>query len=359
MSLILLNPGPVNLSEGVRQALLGPDLCHREPEFLELQQRVREGLLAVYGLASEEWAAVMLTGSGTAAMEAMVASLVPRDGGLLVAENGVYGERLGRIATTYGITCERLTQPWGTAIDPQALAAWRAARPDIGYLAVVQHETTTGRLNDLGTLAALCRQHGAQMLIDGVSSFGAEAIDFAGWPIAAVAASANKCLHGIPGLAFVMVRRMAMAAACAPPRSVYLDLAEYLARQDGLGTPFTPAVPAFYALEAALQELAETGGWRARQARYRRLAEAVRTGLAALGVREYLPAAESSCVLRAYHLPRGMDYDTLHGALKARGFVIYAGQGGLSDRMFRISTLGAVDDGDVSRLLTAFRELLD
>jgi 2-aminoethylphosphonate-pyruvate transaminase len=359
MNLILLNPGPVNLSERVRQALLGPDLCHREPEFLEMQRRVREGLLAVYELPCAQWAAVMLAGSGTAAMEAMVTSLVPRGGGLLVVENGVYGERLGRIAAAHGITCERLIHTWDAAIDLGALAAGLTAHPDIGYLAVVQHETTTGRLNDLEAVAALCRQHGVQMLIDGVSSFGAESIDFTLWPIAAVAASANKCLHGVPGLAFVIVNRAAMVAACQPPRSVYLDLSEYLARQDALGTPFTPAVPTFYALEAALQELAEAGGWRARQARYRRLAEAVRAGLADLGIGEYLPATESSCVLRAYHLPRGMDYDTLHDALKARGFVIYAGQGGLSDHMFRISTLGTVDDADVSRLLAAFHGLIN
>jgi len=359
MNLILLNPGPVNLSERVRQSLLGPDLCHREPEFLEMQQRVREGLLAVYELPYAQWAAVMLAGSGTAAMEAMVTSLVPRGGGLVVVENGVYGERLGRIAAAHGITCERLIHTWSAAIDLGALAAGLAAHPDIGHLAVVQHETTTGRLNDLEAVAALCRQHGVQMLIDGVSSFGAESIDFSRWPIAAVAASANKCLHGVPGLAFVIVNRAAMVAACQPPRSVYLDLREYLARQDARGTPFTPAVPTFYALEAALQELAEAGGWHARQGRYRRLAEAVRAGLADLGIGEYLPATESSCVLRAYHLPRGMDYDTLHDALKARGFVIYAGQGGLSDRMFRISTLGTVDDADVSRLLAAFHELIN
>ncbi|MBD0303639.1 MAG: 2-aminoethylphosphonate aminotransferase, partial [Tolypothrix sp. T3-bin4] len=101
--MILLNPGPVNLSDRVRNALLRPDLCHREVEFFQLQSRIREQLLQVYQLESDRFAAVLLTGSGTAAIEAMVTSLVPQDGKLLVIENGVYGERIAKIAKIYRI----------------------------------------------------------------------------------------------------------------------------------------------------------------------------------------------------------------------------------------------------------------
>ncbi|MCB1747400.1 MAG: 2-aminoethylphosphonate aminotransferase [Gammaproteobacteria bacterium] len=356
MRTILLNPGPVTLSARVRAALTGPDLCHREVEFLDLQDRLRRKLREVYARDDTTWGAVLLTGSGTAAVEAMVASCVPRDGRLLVVENGVYGERMRRIAAAHGIDCASVQAAWGEAID---LAGVRAALGTGGYshVAVVHHETTTGRLNDLAPLADACREHGARLLLDTVSSFGAEAIDFDAWPIDACAATANKCLHGVPGTAFVIARRAALAAL-EQPRTVYLDLAEYLARQDGRGTPFTQSVQTFYALDAALDEFFEAGGWRARQALFRQRMAAIRAHLERLGVRPLLPAGESSCVLEAYELPAGRTYAELHAALKARGFVIYAGQGALSERVFRISAMGDIGADDLERLLAACGEIL-
>ncbi|WP_353248750.1 2-aminoethylphosphonate aminotransferase [Salinisphaera sp. T31B1] len=345
----LLNPGPVTLTDTVRGALASEDLCHREPEFADLQQTVRSGLRAVYGL-SDEWAPVLVSGSGTAAVEAMVSSLPGADARLLIVENGVYGERMARMAEVHGIAHERMTLAWGQAIDTAAVAEWLQAGA-FSHLAVVHHETTTGRLNDLEALGRACTARGVAMLVDAVSSFGAEAIDFDALPIAAVAATANKCLHGAPGLAFVIARRTALAHG--QPRTLYLDLAEYCAKQDARSTPFTPAIPAFYALAAALDEHAAEGGWFARRNRYRRLAAQVADGLAALGITAVLDADQSSCVLRAYRLPAALDYATLHDHLKQTGFVIYAGQGGLADSIFRISTMGALDEADIQRLIAS------
>ena len=167
----------------------------------------------------------------------------------------------------------------------------------------------------------------------------------------------DRRLHGVPGLAFVVVRRAALDAGCAPPRGVYLDLRNACRHQDARGTAFTPAIPAFYALRESLAELAEQGGWRVRRAQYARLAERVREGLARAGVSAYLPPESSSVVLRSYHLPKGVRYADLHDGLKARGFVIYAGQGGLVEDLFRISTMGEIRDGDLDRLLAAFEEV--
>src|SRR5687768_2581573 len=115
--MILLNPGPVTLSERVRKALLKPDLCHREPEFFDLQDSIRAKLLQVYGLDPARYAAVLLSGSGTVAVEAMIASLAPSDGELLVIENGAYGERISRMAEIHGIVLRRLHYEWGGAIS--------------------------------------------------------------------------------------------------------------------------------------------------------------------------------------------------------------------------------------------------
>ncbi len=357
----LLNPGPVSLSERVRRSMLGPDLCHRESEFFDLQDEVRERLLAVYGLDRAQWCAVLITASGTGAVESMVATLVPQGGRVLVAENGVYGERIAQICARYRIPFERLAGDWLRALDLAAIARLIGNTPRDGgapftHLAVVHHETTTGRLNDLRALGELCRQHGLKLLVDAVSSFGAEPLDFADESLAAVAATANKCLHGVPGVAFVIASRRTLEGAVS--RTYYLDLARCAAAQERRNTPFTPAVQAHYALLEALREHAEQGGWPARHRRYAALAEQVRAGFARLGIAATLPPEESSVVLRSYRLPADTSYARLHDGLKAQGFVIYAGQGNLSDRLFRISTMGDLSAADIERLLECCGELL-
>jgi 2-aminoethylphosphonate-pyruvate transaminase len=355
--MLLLNPGPVTLSERVRRSMLQPDLCHRESEFFDLQDEARTRLLAAYGLAPKIWGAVLMTASGTAAVESMVAALVPKHGRLLIAENGVYGERIAQICAQYSIPHERLIGDWLQPIDAQAVAArLRDGAARFTHLAVVHHETTTGRLNDLQVLCALCRQFGVGLLVDAVSSFGAEAIEFADESLIAVAATANKCLHGVPGAAFVIARRERLESAAS--RTYYLDLGRLMRLQEARNTPFTPAVHAYYALVEALREFEEEGGRSARYRRYAKLAERVRSGLDGLGVNAVLPPEQSSVVLRSYYLPSNADYLQLHDALKADGFVIYAGQSGLAKSLFRISTMGNLTDADIERLMACFARSL-
>ncbi|HEY6457492.1 MAG TPA: 2-aminoethylphosphonate aminotransferase [Steroidobacteraceae bacterium] len=357
--MILLNPGPVGLSERVRRSLLNPDLCHREAEFFDLQEEIRARLLAVYGLDPGQWTAVLMTGSGTAAVESMMASLPAPDARVLVLENGVYGERMTQMCAQYRIAHEALAGAWRDAPDLGQVAA-RLGSGSFTHLAVVHHETTTGRLTEINALGRLCAARGVQLLLDGVSSFGAEAIDFAhselGGSLAAVAATANKCLHGVPGVSFVITRRTALHGAVS--RTYYLDLARLARLQEQRNTPFTPAVHVYYGLREALREYEEQGGRVTRFARYAALAEQVRAGLAQLGISALLAPRDSSVVLRAYHLPQGMGYPMLHDALKAGGFVIYAGQGDLSRTLFRIATMGEITPEDIRRLLACFEELI-
>ena len=346
--MLLLNPGPVTLSERVRRSLLQPDLCHRESEFFALQDEIRERLLATYDLDPEVWTAVLMTGSGTAAVESMTAAMVPANGRLLNLENGVYGDRIAQMCAQYGVAHERVIGSWMEPIDLPAVNG------EFTHVAVVHHETTTGRLNNLKPLMKLCRERGLGLLVDGVSSFGAEDIDFTDDSLHAVAATANKCLHGVPGASFVIARRVALAKAAS--RTYYLDLGRLARMQDQRNTPFTPAVHAYYALVEALREFADEGGRTARYARYAALAEQVRAGLGELGINPVIPAEQSSVVLRSYHLPSGTPYTKLHDDLKANGFVIYAGQGDLSKMLFRISTMGAVTSADMNRLLKCFAQ---
>ncbi len=357
MKTILLNPGPVTLSAGVREAATGIDLCHRETEFFDLQDRLRSGLLNIYGLDHDSWSAIMIGGSGTTAMEAMVTSLVPSHAHVLVIENGVYGERLSRLAAIHGISAKSLnhawTESWGFDEIAKALESGTFT-----HVFAVHHETTTGRLNDVRALAKLCEQAGCDLLLDAVSSFGAEQIPFSSPALVACAATANKCLHGITGLCFVICRAEALEAI-DEPRTLTLHLPLWAAHQARQSTPFTPSVNAMLALDQALRELEQQGGWKARQARYRQLAETVADELKGLGIESLLPQGVSSCVLRAYLLPEGITYDEFHADLGQHGFVIYSGQGSLASSIFRISTMGAIEDEDMERFISALHSIFD
>jgi len=352
---ILLNPGPVTLTERVRMALTEGDWCHREPEFAELTRHLNGQLASVYEELARDYQAVLLTGSGTAAVEAMLASFAPDEGGTLVLANGVYGERMAAILDAHGKPQQLLQRDWIEPLDLDAAAAALDANPAISHVATVHHETTTGRLNDVAAVGAMCRERGLELLLDGVSSFGAEAIRGANWNLAAVAATANKCLHAVPGISFVVARRDRWAQP-ARAGSVYLDLHRYFAGQHGEGySPFTQSVQVAFALREALAELADQGGWDARGRRYRDRAARIHACLASLGVRPLLEPGEYSSVLWSYELPEPGSYPRIHAALKADGFVIYAGQAGFAERIFRIAHMGDIHDGDLARLEVALR----
>jgi 2-aminoethylphosphonate-pyruvate transaminase len=354
----LLNPGPVTLTPAVRAALGRPDLCHREPEFADLQDAIRVRLGRVYPAAAASHAAVILTGSGTAAVEAMVGSLIPPDGRALVVANGVYGERMAAMLEAQGKACDVVRADWLAPMD-LAGAAEALARPGAySHVLAVHHETTTGRLNDMPALGALCRKAGVPLLLDAVSSFGGEPIDFEAWGVQACAATANKCLHGVPGISFVLADRHVLETGTSGATSVYLDLFRYYRDQERGTTPFTQSVQACFGLDAALLEFETQGGWEARHARFRHLTGRIRARLAELGVGTLLPPGESSAVLTSYRLPPGIGYAKLHDHLKEAGFVIYAGQGRFSDDIFRIAVMGDLSDEDVDRLEAALETLL-
>lgn len=358
---ILLNPGPVVLSKRVRQALTKPDLCHREQEFTELQNKIRSDLLSVYQLPADLWTAIVFTGSGTSAMEAMMTSLVPAHGKVLIIENGVYGERLSNIAKIYDIDHVVLHHEWGEEINLDKLEGELQYHEELSHVAVVHHETTTGRLNDIDAIAELCNKHSnIPILLDGVSSFAAEEIKFEEWNIAACAATANKCCHGVPGTSFVIANRKAMEQMSATPaRTLYLNLVTYLKSQDANGTPFTQSIQTFYALAEALDELNDNGGWKKRRQQYWTLMDIVRDGLEELNIKAYFDKEECSCVLNAFHLPDGIIYEELHDKLKAADFVIYAGQGGFEKSLFRISCMGDIKESDMERFVDEMRTIVN
>ncbi|MGH9441838.1 MAG: aminotransferase class V-fold PLP-dependent enzyme, partial [Thermoanaerobaculia bacterium] len=349
----------VTLTPRVRLALQREAWCHREEEFAALTLDLRKRLETVYAEAGRTHSAVLLGGSGTAAVEAMLSTFAPRDRPTLVATNGIYGERMVKMLEAQKKPFVEVRHEWTEALDAARVAAALGDDPTIAGVAVVHHETTTGRLNGLDELARLCRERGLDLLIDAVSSFGGEEIRFDDWRPLAVAATGGKCLHGAPGVSFVLAERERLGRRNGNATTLYLDLESYDREQKEGWSPFTQAVPLFFALQEALQELEATGGWRALRERYRFISRAVRATLSGVGVLALLPEGETSAILTAFRLPESDTYDRVHAALKEKGFVVYAGQGDLRKTIFRIANMGAIGDEDLDRLIRALGSVFE
>ena len=358
--MILLNPGPVNVSERVRQALLRPDLCHRESEFAELLHGIQDKLLKAFVPGAEsEYAAAVLTGSGTAAVEAALVSSVPHGKRVLVINNGVYGERMSLMANGQKIAIPDIKLDWGKRPTGDLIKQALKVHPEVQTVAMVHHETTIGLINPAEEISEAVDSLGRVFLLDSVSGLGGESIDIARSHMYLVAGTAGKCIQGFPGVSFVLVRRGFMERMRAyPKRSWYLSLSQYM-DEKGRGTvPFTPAVQIYYAFDEALSELLEEGVAN-RVQRLRRAAAMIRQKMSALGLKALVPAELQSNSITSYLLPEGLTYDVLHDRLKERGYVIYAGQGALASQIFRVANMGALNESDLQGFLTAFQDVLD
>ena len=352
--MILLNPGPVNVSARVRAALARPDLCHREPEFAELQASIRGRLVEAFAPGAD-FTSVLITGSGTAALEAAITSVLSARGRLVVVSNGVYGERSAAMAAAAGLPHTVVEGEW---TEPPDLAAVERAlgAPDVEAVAVVHHETTTGLLNPVTDVARLARRHGKLVLVDSVSGLGGDALDVG--DVDLVVGTGGKCIQAFPGLGFVLVRRDVMARLVTHPRrSLYLCLPVHWEAQERRTVPLTPAVQLAYALDEALAELLEEGV-ATRVRRYAAAAALLRRGFAHLGLAFVLPPERRSNSITSLWLPSGRSYAALHDGLKERGFVIYEGQGKLARDIFRVANMGQLGGADFERFLAALAEVL-
>jgi 2-aminoethylphosphonate-pyruvate transaminase len=296
---------------------------------------------------------VLVTGSGTAAVEAAVSSVLSATGRLVIVSNGVYGERMAAMAEAHRLPHTVVRGDWMAA--PDLAAVERVLRePDVEAVAVVHHETTTGFLTPIAEIGAIARRHRKLLLVDAVSGLAGDALDLEAVGADLVAGTSGKCIQALPGIGFVLVRAEVLERLRAhPPRSVYLSLATYAAT----AMPFTPAVQVAYALDEALAELLEEGV-EARIARYARAAAQLRAGFARLGVEMVLPPVLRSNSITSLWFPKGRTYAALHDGLKARGFVIYEGQGRLARDIFRVANMGALSAADFDAFLAALAEVL-
>jgi 2-aminoethylphosphonate-pyruvate transaminase len=355
---VLLNPGPCNTSARVKQALLRHDVCHRDPDYSEDLLRVTAKLGRIFG-AGPEHRVLILTGSGTAAMEASIASCVPEGRKVLVVDNGAFGERLAEIARLHDMDVVHLRYEYGATVAVDDVRAALDEHPEIAVVAMVHHETSVGILNPIAAIGRLCRERDCLLLVDAVSSLGAEDLDVVRDHVDVCWGSANKCLHAAAGVSFVCVApRVWPRVAKIKPRVFYLDLNRYRKYLDERAqTPFTPAVGTIYALEAACDEWLEDG----RDERLRLYADRnrrLRDGLARLGFGSFTETGVEAHSIVTARLPDGVTFEDLYDDLKARGFVIYDCKPPLQGRCLQIANMGVFEDEALDAFLLALEERL-
>jgi 2-aminoethylphosphonate-pyruvate transaminase len=278
---------------------------------------------------------------------------------MLVINNGVYGERISSIIGLHRLGVSEFRLDWMARPDPEKLRLALRQHPEVHAVAMVHHETTTGLINPVKEIAEVVDSQNRVFILDAVSALGGEPVDIAGPHIYMVAGTAGKCIQGFPGVSFVLVRKGFMERMKSyPKRSWYLHLPHYYEDQDRGNVPFTPAVQLYYALDEALDELLEEGVANRIQ-RYRRAAGLIRRRLSELGLKAVLPAQHQSNTITSYYLPQGLSYATLHHRLKEQGYVIYAGQGQLEAKIFRVANMGALRISDIEVFLDAFQHVLE
>jgi 2-aminoethylphosphonate-pyruvate transaminase len=358
---LLFTPGPLTTSASVKQAMQR-DLGSRDAEFIEMVGRVHAGLLDIAGVSKQQgFESVLLQGSGTFGLEAVVGCALPRDGKLLVASNGVYGTRFALIAEALGIDHTLLRFAEDEQVDPARVDAALAADSSLTHVSIVHCETSTGMLNPVAELCRVAQAHGRISIVDSMSAFGGVPIDLAEWGADFLVSSSNKCIEGVPGFAFVVCRREALLATEGQARSLSFDLlAQWRGIEKNGQFRFTPPTHAILAFDQALRELEQEGGVAGRAKRYAANHRCLLDGMRAQGFDEYLPEALQGPIITAFRYldDDRFDFDELYRGMSEQGFVIYPGK--LSEATcFRIGSIGRIDTSDVTNMLDALKSSLE
>jgi 2-aminoethylphosphonate-pyruvate transaminase len=356
---LLLTPGPVSTTRSVKSAMMrdrasGGDEFHAD---LASARAYMVGL--VHGDAA--YAAIPIPGSATYANEGVIAQLVPPGGKLLIHTNGVYGDRLIEIASQLGTPHAVIrTAPFTPATMDQFDQAL-VADPAITHVMIVHCETSTGVLNSLDAVSAVCRRHTKGLFIDAVASFGAIEIDARKLGFQAVTVSSNKCMQGVPGLGWAVVQKTALENARGRGTSLVLDLWDQNQHMDRMTAfRFTPPTQVVAAFAQACREHAQEGGTVARLARYQRNWRRLVGGMRQMGFTTVVPDKFASPIVATFHNPDhpAFTFGALFEGMKKRGFIIFPGRLALADT-FRIGCMGDLSESDMSNAMQAIADTLN
>ncbi|MDP9489464.1 MAG: alanine--glyoxylate aminotransferase family protein [Thermoproteota archaeon] len=353
MEYLVMLPGPTNVPNRVINAMLTPMINHRSDDFRKLYKDIVNKTQTVFETEND---IVVLTTSGTGAVETSVLNLIKKDDAVIIPVNGEFSTRLADLIDNYGGKTIRINSPYGQNPPIEKIEEAFEKNSNIKALYVVYNETSTGTtLRNLSKLGDLCKAHGAFFVVDAVSILGGDELPVDKWNVDVCFTATQKALAAPPGIAPISVSKEAKKYMIEnPPPSQYLNLKRYFKYyNDSFETPFTPAVSLFYAYQEALNIIIEEG-MQNRISRHRKCANAFYSGLEALGFTPFADADSRSNVVIAVNYLSGIDDKKFRELLSTKFKVLLAGGfGELKGKVFRVGCMGEVSSYHVMRTLSA------
>ena len=350
---ILLTPGPLTTTLRTKLAMLR-DWGSWDADFNAVTASVRKSLLAVIH-GQDSHVVVPLQGSGTFSVEAAVATLVPRDGHVLVLDNGAYCKRAAKLTTLMGRRCTVMGFDDAVQVSPAALADRLQSDRTITHVVMIHCETGAGVLNPLQAISDVCAANGKGLIVDAMSSFGAIEIDARKTRFDALVAASGKCLEGVPGMGFVFIRKTLLDQCAGRSQSLAMDLHDqYVYMEKTTQWRFTPPTHVVVALAEAIAQFEAEGGQPARLARYTSNYQTLITGMKKFGFKPFLDPAIQAPIIVTFHAPADSKYDfkTFYAAARARGFILYPGK--LTQiETFRVGCIGAIGPDEMEQAVHA------
>lgn len=358
---ILLNPGPSTTTDTVKMAQVVPDICPREKEFASLMKGLREDLVKIVHGDTDEYTAVLFTGSGTINIDVCMNSLLPEGKKVLVINNGAYSTRAVEICQYYGLDYINLEFPVDELPDISVVEQTLKSNPDIALVHTTHNETGTGILNPIRQIGAIAHKYGAVFSVDTTSTYAMRPIDVNKDNIDFCMASAQKGLMAMTGLSYIVGKREIIEKSKDyPKRSYYCNLyMQYDFFEKTGQMHFTPPVQTIYSVIQALKEYWAEGE-EAKWARHTRVFEAIHKGLDELGFKDVIKREwQAGLVVSAiYPDDVNWDFDKVHDYCYERGFTIYPGKISATNT-FRLCALGAIDEDDITAFFKVFKEALE
>ncbi|QGJ69507.1 L-aspartate aminotransferase apoenzyme /phosphoserine aminotransferase apoenzyme [Planctomycetales bacterium 10988] len=351
----LMTPGPTQVPENARLALAREIIHHRTPEARQWLAEALDGLKYVFQTKGD---VIVISCSGTGAMEAAVVNTVPAGGKMIVLDAGRFAHRWAEVGEAYGLEVVCLDVPWGEAVNPEDVASLLEQHPDAAIVCGTLQETSTGVAHPIQEIAQVVTPTNALFLVDAISGAGVQEVHVDDWGIDMLVVGSQKALMLPPGLAFLTVSEAAWEKINAhKAKAFYFDLKSYKKKLGDPDTPFTPAHTLVAALNENLKAIKEEGIETIWQ-RGRTLAAATRAGVQALGLELF--AARPADGVTSVKIPEGVDGGALLKDLEKKyGVKVAGGQAHLKGKIFRIAHLGIVDELDIIGTIAALEMVLD
>jgi len=352
----LLTPGPTPLPPQVSEAMSRPIIHHRTPQFQAILKEATDGLKYVFQTKNDVF---ILASSGTGAMEAAVINLLSPGDTVLTVHGGKFGERWTEICKAYNINAEVIDVEWGKAVDPAEIQKRLKANSKIKAVFATLCETSTGVVNDIAAIGKVVKDTDVVLAVDAISGLGAIDLKTDEWFCDVVVSGSQKGLMLPPGLGFISVSpkafKLVESSKCP---SYYLDLKKAKKAIEKTDTPFTPAITLIIALCEALKMIKEDG-LEAVFSRHKKMADATRAAMKALGLELFAPSAASD-VVTAVKVPSGLDGEKLVKTMRdTYNITIAGGQDELKGKVFRIAHMGYIEEFDIIAGISCIEKVLN